>query len=190
MFSRRRFSCSALSLRRRCRQNLPLQLGRLWQPPTDPPPPSAEAKLTLGGGRWALDGWGCAKLPTAVAQYNNRQKTSRSRLSGFWRFLLRSGWTADGLSRFEAVYEWPSKREINIRIKMPGLMRHQWEMQHSSSTLIPSDGRLTNRSVYRQATNETYWHISKKSDTLFHFKCQHRYIKRLLHKDYERSKTV
>lgn len=33
--------------------------------------------------------------------------------------------------------------KLNKTIEMPGLMRHRWEMQHSSSTVIPSNGRWT-----------------------------------------------
>lgn len=98
--------------------SLPLHPGRLFGSlPLTPTPTllTAEAKLTVLGRevsvRWmrmckTADSRGSIQQPSENIPIAIVRLVSDA--SGY---IQRSGWTADGFSRFEAVYERPSKRE-------------------------------------------------------------------------------
>lgn len=101
--------------------SLPLHPGRLFgslplTPPPHPTPLTAEAKLTVLGREVSVRWMRMCK--TADSRGSIQQPSENIPLaivrlvSDASGYIQRSGWTADGFSRFEAVYERPSKREI------------------------------------------------------------------------------
>lgn len=167
MFSllRQRFSYSALlSLRPGCRQNLPLHPGRLFGSLPLTPLQSVEAKLTVQKREVSVRWMRICKIADRCGSI---QKSSENITLVIVWFLILPATSNIQVGRrmnFHPLKLFRSnlqRGKLNKTIKMPRLMRHWWGIQHSSSTLISSDGRLTSHAVYHNATNETLTYLQK-----------------------------
>lgn len=89
-------------------------------------------------------------------------------------YIQRSGWMEDGFSRFKAVYEWPSKREIknqNARTDETSV-RNATQQLHAKSVRWEANKRAA-RFIAQPQTRliVTFPKRPCREDTLFHFKC-------------------